>query len=784
MEGQTKIPRSGCDQSVQTCPQQAKQDSIGTVSKDVLKDQLTLWTAPLHFRASDLNWFVPAVGATAALIVSDKAVESHINQSGTKRWNTLSNAGLAAAFGTGGGFYIVGKVTNNAHAQETGILSSEAAVNSLLVNSGIKFISRRARPDDPHSGDFFEGGSSFPSDHSALAWSIASVVAHEYPGWGTKLLAYGSATGMSMARVGARKHFPSDVVIGGALGWFIGRETYRAHHNRELTGETWGYSPVIEKVSNPMHQGTTWVPIDSWTYAAYDRLAALGYAPSGSQNLRPWTRLEFARLLEEAGSVIPESNDEAKTLYKELQVEFADDSRILAGGRNIAATVDSVYTRFVGISGTPLTDGFHFGQTVVDDYGRPYQRGLNVITGFTSHAEAGPFAFYVRGEYQHAPSSPALSDAIRTATAASDGLPIAPATPFTETNRFRLLESYVALNLSGWQLSFGKQSLWWGPGSGGDLLLSNNTEPLTMLRLTRVAPSKLPGIFKVLGPVQTDSFLGQLDGYNFLRLGPTFELTGSYQHRIDPQPYIWGYKLSIQPTPNLQLGASITTVFAGLGRPLTFDTFFHTFSSSGNVQATEPGDRRTGFDFSYRIPGLRNWLILYSGSVAEDEPNPIAYPRRSAWNPGVYLPQIPGIRKMDLHVESAYTNLPNDPRSAVFYTNAHYADGYTNNGQIIGGWLGPEARAYRLWANYWRTGRSKVQFGFRRQVVDPSYIGGGTLNDFSGGYEFPWRDVVRVHATVQYERWDFPVLENKPQSNLALSVQFTFQPRNMSLRRK
>ena len=64
--------------------------------------------------------------------------------------------------------------------------------------------------------DFSQGGTSFPSDHSAVAWSIASVIAHEYPGPLTQIAAYGLATAVSATRVLGEQHFPSDVVVGGA----------------------------------------------------------------------------------------------------------------------------------------------------------------------------------------------------------------------------------------------------------------------------------------------------------------------------------------------------------------------------------------------------------------------------------------------------------------------------------------------------------------------------------------------------------------------------------------
>ena len=59
--------------------------------------------------------------------------------------------------------------------------------------------------------------------------------------------------------------------------------------------------------------------------------------------------------------------------------------------------MDSVYTRVTGISGTPLRDGYDFGQTIVNDYGRPYWTGFNNVTGVTADAEAGPSGIFFSG---------------------------------------------------------------------------------------------------------------------------------------------------------------------------------------------------------------------------------------------------------------------------------------------------------------------------------------------------------------------------------------------------
>jgi membrane-associated phospholipid phosphatase len=772
-----KLPAS--TSGIESETQSKGRDRPGNLFRLFAEDQKTLWSSPIRLRAQDVPWVIGVAGATALLIGSDTAIQAHVGAQHVGISRLASDGGVALFAGAAGTFYGVGAFTKNEHARETGRLTGEAAIDALAMNSTLQLALQRARPGEKDASEFFSGGSSFPSNHAAVAWAAASVIAHEYPGWSTKALSYGLASAVSITRITGEKHFSSDVFVGSTLGWFVGQQIYRKRHDKDLPGDSWGtFNNRVERVPDPMRNASPYVPLDSWVYPAMDRLAALGEAPGGFQGLRPWTRMECARLLKEALDAKESGGAvEGDSAYSDLEREFADELQILNGGSNVRARIESVYTRVTGISGPPLTDSFHFGQTLTNDYGRPFQEGLNLVTGVSADAEAGPVVFYARGEYQHAPGAPALSDQVRTATAASDQLPISPAAPFISINRFRLLDAYAALNFSGWQASFGKQSFWWGPGAGGDLMLSNNAEPLYMFAFSRVSPLRLPSVFGWLGEVKPAFFLGQLQGYNFLRLGPNFVLTGSYDRTINPQPFIWGGKLSLKPTPNLEFGFSMTTVYAGLGRPLTLDTFLHTFSASGNGQPLEPGDRRTGFDFSYRIPGLRKWLVLYNGSMAEDEPNPIAYPRRSAMNPGIYLPQIPKFRKLDFRAEGVYTNLPDTKLTGMFYTNMHYAGGYRNYGEIMGSWIGPQASGVQLWSTYWWSGQKKLQFGYRKQSVDPAYVGGGSLQDFSGQYDFPLGKDLAISSCVQYERWQFPVIANGPNSNVAVSVQFTYKPR-------
>jgi len=92
-----------------------------------------------------------------------------------------------------------------------------------------KYAAGRERPFVGTSpGRFFVGGDSFPSVHASVSWAIASVIAHEYPGALTQLLAYGVAGGV-VPRRWAGQSIASEVLIGIALGWYMGRKFFLSH---------------------------------------------------------------------------------------------------------------------------------------------------------------------------------------------------------------------------------------------------------------------------------------------------------------------------------------------------------------------------------------------------------------------------------------------------------------------------------------------------------------------------------------------------------------------------
>src|SRR5216684_5673334 len=167
------------------------------LGKDFLLDQKQIWTSPARVRFSDAQWLVPISGIAAGLMVTDRDFSAHLshNPNTIGRYNNLSNASVGALIGAAGGMWLFSRASHNEHWRETGLLAGEAAMNSLVVVEGLKYPLGRRRPFQGNgSGDFFQGGTSFPSEHAAAAWSVAGVIAHEYPGPLTKLLVYGLAS--------------------------------------------------------------------------------------------------------------------------------------------------------------------------------------------------------------------------------------------------------------------------------------------------------------------------------------------------------------------------------------------------------------------------------------------------------------------------------------------------------------------------------------------------------------------------------------------------------------
>ncbi len=307
--------------------------------------------------------------------------------------------------------------------------------------------------------------------------------------------------------------------------------------------------------------------------------------------------------------------------------------------------------------------------------------------------------------------------------------------------------------------------------------MSNNAESVLMFKLDNVSPYRIPLLSSVLGPVRAEYFLGRLSGHQFELNGNQLLGPGG----ITPQPFVDGGKFSFKPAADLEIGVGFTALFGGPGLPVTFHEFLRTFYAHNEFGTTtlgsNPAKRATTIDFSYRVPGLRKWLTIYGDALTVDEISPIGS-NRATVNPGIYMPQFPKLHNLEFRAEGLHESLTNEfAPGFVYYGLRRYRSGYTNDGNLLGNWIGRAGRGGQGWLTYSFSPRSKVQLGCRLQEVSPKFVGGGRAIDWPMRFDVMLSRQFSASGFVQYEKWRFPVFSSSSQSDMTASFQITFYPR-------
>jgi membrane-associated phospholipid phosphatase len=215
------------------------------VLRSFVRDEWRLWTSP--FRRSNYDapavkkYIIPFALISTGLIATDRKIANVLpNTNDQEVWSgRISQIGSAYSMaGLSGTMYQLGKATGNAHARETGWIAMEAIAHTQLVVLGIKQLTNRRRPITREvRGGFWNGGDSFPSGHAATSFAVASVFAYEYRHHiAVPITAFSLASLVSASRVSARRHWASDIFVGGSTGFLIGRYMYKRNHDPKLPG--------------------------------------------------------------------------------------------------------------------------------------------------------------------------------------------------------------------------------------------------------------------------------------------------------------------------------------------------------------------------------------------------------------------------------------------------------------------------------------------------------------------------------------------------------------------
>ncbi|MDE3104136.1 MAG: capsule assembly Wzi family protein [Acidobacteriota bacterium] len=527
--------------------------------------------------------------------------------------------------------------------------------------------------------------------------------------------------------------------------------------------------------------GSTYIPLDSWIYPAMSRLYSMGYLDTMFLGLRPYTRRSALHMLQASQSAIVRgTNLEAQQILAALLDALNEETVRWNRSRGPVYGVESVYARATSITGPVLRDSFHLGQTISNDYGRPFERGFNSLLGVSTVNEMGRFSLYVRGEYQHAPAGTGYSAALANQLSVADyvgtyappNAPQAtiPAGALPSQNNFRLQEAALSAHLLGHEISLGKTDAWLGPGQGGAGAWSNNAEDIYSFRINRVEPVRIPLLSRVLGPVRYDFFYGSLKG-----------------HTAPNHPWTHSDQFSFRPTRNVEIGFQRTIIFGGAGHePVTLRTFLKGFFDPNDTTSAEkysrmdPGARFSDFTASWRLPGVRQHLTFYVDSFVHDDVTPISAPRRSAFRTGLYLSQVPRLPKLDLRVEAVSTD-PDTGRSLAgqfYYWEVIQNQGYTNKGLLMGDPIGREAKGGQAWLTYHLSGAEWVQLSYMNKKIPHDFVPGGTTqNQFRIDVVKRLTRDVELKAWLQHESWKAPVYLPGAQGNTVTAFQVTWYPK-------
>ncbi|NOZ24816.1 MAG: capsule assembly Wzi family protein [Nitrospirae bacterium] len=388
------------------------------------------------------------------------------------------------------------------------------------------------------------------------------------------------------------------------------------------------------------------VPVEDETYDILQRLEAEGVIQSSLLATRPLSRKEVARLIHEAEMNYDGGSLFIRRLIQSLKKKFRDE---LIGTKHISIDyikpLDRLYAGYIYADGNPR-------EIVYNNDGDDYRKGSNARLGFTSRAVLGRFSLFINPETRYSEDA---TDIV-------------------------MKRVYGTVGLSGLVLELGKDSQWWGPGRHGSILLSNNPEPMKIVKLTNPHPVLLPWAFRYLGP------------FNF-----TFFATELGKERVVPKPYLWGMRFDFKPVPYVEIGLQRTALLGGEGRSEDLETWWESFTGmgenpgvdvAGDPQNNEAGDQRMGFDLKLTLPMKWQPVQIYAEGAGEDEAG--GMPTKWAYLGGVYLPRILGLERLELRAEYANIYLKDLPH--VWYNHDIYRTGYRYKGKVIGHHVGTDSR--------------------------------------------------------------------------------------------
>ena len=240
--------------------------------------------------------------------------------------------------------------------------------------------------------------------------------------------------------------------------------------------------------------------------------------------------------------------------------------------------------------------------------------------------------------------------------------------------------SYLAGKLWNQWLIAGQIPTYWGPGHEGSLIRGDASRPVYGLTMQRAEQQAFETKWlSWIGPWQYQAFAGQLDDY----------------HAI-PDAKLLGFRLTAQPLPYLELGASRILQWGGEGRSESFDSLWNAIKGNDNFDdgALDKSNQIAGFDARLN---LNRWsgvpISLYGQYVGEDEAGLL--PSKKMYLAGIdYSSQLNNL-PLQVYAEWADTRTNGDVQG-ISYNHYIYQDGYYQHGFPLGHAMGGDGQMLSL----------------------------------------------------------------------------------------
>ena len=224
-------------------------NNSATYLKSYWHSGLTVISQPLHYDWKDWTVFGGVAAATALALVYDDEIYSLVD----KTLNNSQSENISKYTDVFGEEYFIlpsvaltyafASISDDCRLKNLSLAALQSFVYAEVASAGLKVLTCRLRPSEFNSqqptansqqpiansqtwlGPFksFES-TSFPSGHAMRSFALATTVAGFYPEkkW-VGIVSYSLATMTSVGRVISKEHWTSDVIVGAALGYFIGR---------------------------------------------------------------------------------------------------------------------------------------------------------------------------------------------------------------------------------------------------------------------------------------------------------------------------------------------------------------------------------------------------------------------------------------------------------------------------------------------------------------------------------------------------------------------------------